>query len=91
MKTIASVIDEIIKNYGWDEQFTLDKIRNTWNEVVGEKVASNADAQSFKNGTLYIQTTSSNWRSELFLRRAGLMEKINQKLGTNVVKSIYIK
>lgn len=59
-------------------------------EEFGNVGANNFTARHFSNKTIFIQTESSNWASELWLNKKKIIEKINKELGENEVGDIKI-
>ncbi len=88
---IDAVINEIVENFGLENEFLSEKIKQLWVEIVGENIAKNATISRFRDGILFIQCSSSAWRSELLLRKNKLTERFNQLLNANKIKNIIIK
>jgi predicted nucleic acid-binding Zn ribbon protein len=60
-----------------------------WNEVVGNPIARNAQPEKIRNGTLFVKVASSVWMQQLQFMKELITEKLNQRLGTVVVKNIF--
>ena len=60
-----------------------------WNEVVGNPIARNAQPEKIRNGTLFVKVTSSVWMQQLQFMKELIAEKLNQRLGTPVVKNMF--
>ncbi len=89
-KLLKNVVEELIKEFGWDDKVEESKLDDIWSEIVGEKLAGQAKIKKFENGNLYIDITSSVWRSEILLRKEALRKELNQKVGKDIVKQIII-
>jgi len=60
-----------------------------WNDVVGNPIARNAQPEKIRNGTLFVKVTSSVWMQQLQFMKELIAEKLNQRLGTPVVKNMF--
>lgn len=67
------------------------KVADVWPVVVGESIARFTTSLEVKNGVLYVRTSSSVVRSELFMRRESLRDSLNQALGLRVINVIIVK
>ncbi|MCB2212618.1 DUF721 domain-containing protein [bacterium] len=61
---------------------------NRWADIIGEKLAQQAIPERLDRGKLVIQVEDSSWRHQLLYMRRELIGKINQALGSGVVKEI---
>jgi predicted nucleic acid-binding Zn ribbon protein len=60
-----------------------------WNEVVGKTIANNAQPEKIRNGTLFVKVTSPVWLQQLQFMKEMIVEKLNQRLKSEVVKTIF--
>jgi hypothetical protein len=60
-----------------------------WNDVVGNPIARNAQPEKIRNGTLFVKVTSPVWMQQLQFMKGLITEKLNQRLGTPVVRNIF--
>lgn len=60
-----------------------------WNDVVGNPIARNAQPEKIRNGTLFVKVSSPVWMQQLQFMKELIAEKLNQRLGTQVVKNIF--
>lgn len=67
------------------------KISDVWVEVVGASVAAMTTSLEVKTGVLYVRTSSSVVRSELFMRRESLKDSLNRAVGMKVINVVIIK
>jgi predicted nucleic acid-binding Zn ribbon protein len=59
-----------------------------WAEIVGDQIARVAVPQRMDKGTLFIHVASAPWRAELATRRLEIQRKLNEAIGSDVVKDI---
>lgn len=60
-----------------------------WNETVGPTIARNAQPERIRHGTLFVKVTSPTWMHELQYMKEMIREKLNQRLGSEVVKNLF--
>jgi hypothetical protein len=67
----------------------MPEVLEVWPAAVGEMVAANAwPARIARDGTLYVNTSSSAWAFELTQLAPTILERLQQKLGGNAPKTI---
>ncbi len=86
-------IKDVLKQYIQKEQrfgdaFYGQKIEAYWNEALPESITSRTSALNFKNGVLKIYVTSAPLRQQLHMGRQKLIDKINEHLELDLVRSI---
>ncbi len=73
-----------------------DRLRETeiwriWPDVVGAPVAGRAQPLRIINGTLTVAVSSAPWMQELRFMTTMMKEKLNERLGSEVVREIVLK
>ena len=71
----------------------LDKLDaiDCWKEIIGEQLCKFVIDQKINNGILHVRLKSSVVRNELGYQKSELIEKINQKIGKNIITDIVLK
>ncbi len=67
------------------------KIWLVWDAAVGAQIAAKARPVSFHDGTLTVAVVSAPWMQQLSFLKKGIMEKLNERLGRDMVRDIYLK
>ncbi len=62
-----------------------------WGEVVDERVGKHTEPVKISHRTLYVSTSSSTWAQELGFLKKEIIEKFNQKAGSEVIRDIRFK
>jgi len=60
-----------------------------WNDVVGKPIARNAQPEKIRNGTLFVKVTSPVWMQQLQYMKEMIVDKLNQRLRSELVKNIF--
>lgn len=89
--SIAQAIDDYIKQMNIGGKLHEASIINSWEETVGKAISSRTTKIYIKDHVLYIHLNSSVVRNELLMLRQALMERINAKVGEEVIKEIVLR
>lgn len=89
--TVGDVLRECLEKSSM--QGRLDEVRacDAFSLVVGSHLASLCHRPYMRNGVMTIGTSNASLRSELNMRRGGIMSGINEIVGKDVVKEILFR
>ncbi|MCK5832674.1 DUF721 domain-containing protein [bacterium] len=87
---ISSVIRRILFNKGLTTGIKEAEVVSSWEEIVGEKLAKNAEAYVMEKGILFLRVADSAWRNELSLMKEELIEKVNAYFGEQRISRIHL-
>ncbi len=89
--TIGDVLRDCLEKSSM--QGRLDEVRacDAFQLVVGTHLASLCQRPYMRNGVMTIGTSNASLRSELNMRRGGIVKGINEILGKDVVKEILFR
>ncbi|MDR1052388.1 MAG: hypothetical protein LBL03_00630 [Endomicrobium sp.] len=73
------------KKYGLNDTFFV--IMNVWEK---ETCCYNIDICGYKNGIIFAKTNSSVIKCEFVFCKKSIINKLNQYIGTNLIKDIYV-
>lgn len=92
-RELASVLEEIRVKYRIGRDAPEDAIRNRWPEIVGAANAAFSQAARLDQGgrRLIVLVDNSVVRSELFLHRDLILERLRQLPGCSGVKILHIR
>jgi predicted nucleic acid-binding Zn ribbon protein len=86
---VGSVIERTLKRLKlWQRLRESDAVQ-VFSEAVGEVVAKQAEAVSIDNGKLIVRVPSATWRQHLRFEQQEMIDNVNAKLGSNVVREIF--
>jgi predicted nucleic acid-binding Zn ribbon protein len=89
--SLAEVIKDYLKEMNMEGKLNEVGLINSWEEIVGKAISSRTSNIYIKDKVLYVHLNSSVVRNELLMLRQELMEKLNQKAGTEVIRDIVLK
>lgn len=87
-KSIGTLIADFLKDTEAETALLQRKVPGIWVEVLGTSVARFTGEMEIKNGTLYVHIHSASLRQQLFEQRYTIIQKINNAIGTNLLKDI---
>ena len=90
-KHIASLLQDLIKDNGWEYGIASGKFPDLWYAILGNKGHEISEFKRFEDGKLFIHVHNAPWRSELTLRKHELIQKLNEKAGIRLVQDIIFR
>ena len=89
-RLIADLLKDFISDNKLEEGLAASRTVGKFRKIIGEKSASCLSQISFSNGTIYCKSSSSVIRTQLFLRKNDILDKINEDLAAPAVKKLII-
>ncbi|MBV5340777.1 MAG: DUF721 domain-containing protein [Deltaproteobacteria bacterium] len=90
-RPLSGLVQESLVGFGLAERLREAEIWRIWPDVVGGALASRAHPVRIINGTLTVAVSSAPWMQELRFMTALMKEKLNSRLGAEVVSEIVLK
>lgn len=85
---IGSILARLSAGWGIEDPLASAKLFHTWEAIVGPEIAAQCRPSSFKGGVLKVRASSQGWASQLKYLAPKMIERINQELGTDLVKEV---
>lgn len=89
--SLAEAVHDYIKEMHLEGKLSEIAVLNSWEETVGKAIASRTSKIYIRDKVLFVHLSSSVVRSELLMLRQALVDKINEKAGTEVIKEIVLR
>lgn len=90
-RSMQWLLQESLQGLGLAERLRDAEIWRVWPDVVGAVVAVRAQPLRIINGTLTVAVSSAPWMQELRFMTGIMKEKLNERLGAEVVREIVLK
>jgi predicted nucleic acid-binding Zn ribbon protein len=87
-EAVGGVLGRVLENLGLTREMTGWQAVEAWPRLVGPRVARHARAVAFRNGTLHVEVEGSAWMQELSYLKPDLARRINQHLGSELVREL---
>ncbi len=88
---MGSLIEDIITSIRPESDKKMMGIWKVWKQAAGDMIASHAQPEAFKGGLLIVKVTGSVWAQQLQFQKKELIQKLNEKLGSDLVKDMRFK
>lgn len=88
---IGSVIQRFVSDSDIAAKLKKYSIFNHWEEIVGAGISSRTKPEKISRAILYISVTNSTWANELTMMSGQLLFKINNYIGSDVIKELRFK
>jgi len=89
LERLGAVLDQSLKRFDLTGRLDEYGVWPIWNDVVGKTIANNAQPEKIRNGTLFVKVSSPVWMQQLQFMKEMIVEKLNQRLKGEVVKTIF--
>jgi hypothetical protein len=89
--SIAEAIKDYTREMNLDGKLNEAGVINSWEEIVGRAISSRTSRMYIKDHVLFVHLNSSVVRNELVMLRQAILEKLNGKAGTEVIKDIVFR
>ena len=89
IESVGTVLDQSLKRFDLATRLDDYGVWPIWHDVVGKMIARNAQPEKIRNGTLFVKVSSPVWMQELQFMKEMIAEKLNQRLKSEVVKTIF--
>jgi hypothetical protein len=90
-RPLSGVVQESLTGLGLADRLREAEIWRIWPDVAGAAIAGRAQPLRIINGILTIAVSSAPWLQELRFMTGMMKEKLNSRLGGEVVKEIVLK
>ena len=88
---LSDLMDSLFRGKPAEKRLEEGKIWLAWDDAVGAQIAAKAHPVSFRDGTLTVAVASAPWMQQLTFLKRGMIEKLNERLGKELVRDIYLK
>lgn len=89
IESVGTVLDQSLKRLDLAVRLDDYGVWPIWHDVVGKVIARNAQPEKIRNGTLFVKVSSPVWMQELQFMKEMIADKLNQRLKSEVVKTIF--
>ena len=86
---VADVLGNVMKRIDPDHQLPAYALWTFWDHEVGEGIARRAQPARFRNGILFVTVATHSWMQELQFMKDDIRERLNTRLGANLVRDIF--
>lgn len=88
---VADLLSAILRGTPAEKRLREGEIWLVWESAVGSRIASHTAPAAFRDGTLTVAVDSAPWMQQLSFMKKELIAKVNEQLGEELVKELYLK
>jgi predicted nucleic acid-binding Zn ribbon protein len=88
---ISDLLDNAFQGKPAEKRLQEGKIWLVWDTAVGRQIAAKARPVSFRDGVLTVAVVSAPWMQQLTFLKKGIIDKLNERIGRDLVREIYLK
>jgi hypothetical protein len=88
---VETILGDLLQSIVDKKKNPLLKIELAWNEVLPESISRNCQPSQFRKGILTVKCSNSLWKSELMFYKFQIIDKINSKLGKDLIFDIIFR
>jgi len=90
-QAIAALLAGAFQGKPLEQRLEEAKIWQIWDRAVGSRLAAKAKPVRFNNGMLTVAVSSAPWMQQLNFMKRDITQRLNQMLGKELVREIYLK
>jgi predicted nucleic acid-binding Zn ribbon protein len=88
---MGKLLKSFMKNIPQKTELQRGMVLHFWPEVVGDQIESVTQKLRFEGNTLMVHVNSDVWRHEIHANRFSIAKRLNEKVGSKVVKEIVVR
>ena len=85
---LSRLLEDVVSELGISRQLEVCRAKLAWEEAVGMQLAQHAQPLRIKNGQLEVGVSSTVWSSQLSFMKNEIIDRINHKVGSQVVTDL---
>ena len=87
-EAVGGVLGRVLERLGLSREMSGWQAVEAWPTLVGARVARHTRAVAYRDGTLHVEVEGSAWMQELGYLKRDLVRRINQQLGSELVRDV---
>lgn len=88
---IGQALQQLMKSARWENRINAIRVSESWEAIMGKTIARYTESVSLKDGTLIIQTNVAPLKHELQANKEQIIQRVNEFLKAEAVKSVVIR
>jgi predicted nucleic acid-binding Zn ribbon protein len=93
LKPLGNFLPGVLNKLGLSDRLAQQKAVILWNKAVGPDIRKQTVVNRIQDNVLYVSVSNPVWMNELVYLKSGIIKKLNELIGQEVVKDIkfYLK
>jgi predicted nucleic acid-binding Zn ribbon protein len=85
---LHQALHSLLRSWGIDGKIRERQTVDFWSQIVGSRIAEETESLRVENGKIFVRVRSSSWKTELVFMKPDIIKRLNQAVGSNVIKDI---
>ena len=90
-QSIGEIIREYLKMTQLENHVFETRIAEVWQEALGDRITLETERIHLQSGTLFVTLKSPSLKNDILMRRTVIRTALNEKLGSEIIKSVIIR
>jgi len=90
-QSIGEILREYLKLSQLESRVFEARIAEVWQEALGDRITLETERIHLQSGTLFVTLKSPSLKNDMMMRRTSILTALNEKLGSNIIKSVVIR
>ncbi|ASQ89538.1 hypothetical protein CHL67_00020 [Prosthecochloris sp. GSB1] len=90
-RKFSDIVPDICSALDLEEAYRQHRAFRIWDSIVGDAISRVTRVDNFIKGTLYIRVHNPSWRNELSMRKRSIISRLNEALGSEMVRDIVFR
>ena len=86
---VADALRQVVQRIDPERRLAAYRVWTFWAEEVGPAVAARAEPAAFRDGVLSVRVAGAAWMQELQFMKDELRQRLNRRLGVELIRDIY--
>ncbi|MBE7175880.1 MAG: DUF721 domain-containing protein [Mucilaginibacter polytrichastri] len=87
---IGEVLQQLLQTYHLKRKFDEQSIVQAWPELIGKSVAKHTQEILIRDAKLFLKVDSSVVKHQLLMMRGQIVQAINERAGTELVREVVL-
>jgi predicted nucleic acid-binding Zn ribbon protein len=89
-ESVGQILETLSRNRRWGRRVFEGKALLVWEDVVGESLREHTRPVRVDGGRLVVAVEDSVWKQEISLLQGEIIEKLNDRIGSEVIRDIVL-
>lgn len=89
--TLSDAMQAMLKEYKLKSRFDETRVKGLWEQIMGKTIATYTSSVEVRRQVLYLTILSAPLKQELSFAKEKIIERINEAMGEEYIKSVVIQ
>lgn len=90
-RAMGDLLKEFMKSFPGQNELKRGMVLHLWPKIVGDGIGKATKGMRFDGDKLVVTMENEAWRFELHANRYRIVKRLNQRVGSSVVKDLIVR